>query len=360
MSGIVLRLSLPRPDFSLEIDASLPARGISVVFGPSGSGKTTLLRAVAGLERPQRARVQIGEQLWQDDDRGIWLPTHRRPLGFVFQEPSLFDHLDVQANLRFGLRRSPQRAASSRALDAAIELLGIGHLLQRRAAALSGGERQRVAIARAVAAAPRLLLLDEPLASIDSARRQEILPWLERLGDELSLPMLYVTHSIDELARLADQVLVIEAGRVRWQGGAAQALGHEFGLLAAGEDPGCLIEAVVAERAEAWHLARADFPGGHLWLRDGGAALGRRLRLRVLARDVSVALDKPLMTSVQNLLPCEVMAIEPAEHPSQRLVRLGCGSAVLLALLTRRACDALALRPGCQVWAMVKAVAVVG
>ena len=359
-----IRLELPRAHYTLRVDLTLPSRGITVFFGPSGSGKTRILRAVAGLERAQGALVRVGSETWQDDAARVWLPTHRRPLGYVFQEASLFDHLDVMGNLRYGLARAvphgQSQASLQEALNQAIALLGIEHLLQRRTDALSGGERQRVAIARALATRPRLLLLDEPLSALDAARRQDILPWLERLRDELQLPMLYVTHSSDELVRLADVVVMLDQGRVQAQGRASEVMASRHGVLVPGEDPSCLLEGVVAERSAQWHLARVEFEGGHLWLRDTGAERGRPVRLRVLARDVSLAVQEPQGTSVQNVLPVTVRAVDEADHPSQVLVRLQCGGVELVSRITRRACDQLALQPGRAAWAMVKAVAVVG
>jgi len=363
-----IRLTLPRAGFTLKVDLSLPAQGITVLFGPSGSGKTSVLRAVAGLERAREAQVRLGEQVWQDDARGLWVPPHRRCLGYVFQEASLLDHLDVMGNLRYGLLRthraahagsSPAEGLDTALLDKAIDLLGISHLLSRRTPALSGGERQRVAIARALAAAPQLLLLDEPMAAIDAGRRQEILPWLERLRDEAALPMLYVTHSTDELVRLADQVVLIEQGQVQAQGSAWEVVALRHGALVAGEEPACLLACTVVERSPKWQLARVDFEGGHLWLRDSGASPGHRLRLRVWARDVSLATRQPQDTSVQNILPVVVSGLEAADHPSQVLVRLRCGQAELLSRITRRACEQLGLEPGRPAWAMIKAVAVV-
>jgi molybdate transport system ATP-binding protein len=280
----------------------------------------------------------------------------------VFQEASLFEHLDVRGNLQFGLKRSGL-GRDAAGLDAAIELLGIGALLRRRPSQLSGGERQRVAIARALATQPKLLLLDEPLAAIDHARRQEILPWLERLRDELQMPMLYVTHASDEVVRLADTLVVLEAGRVRACDPVGTVLAGLDGpgvMGVMGEDAGALLEAVVQERDLHWQLASLAFPGGTLWVRDTGLQPGRRVRVRVLARDVSIATEKPSHTSIQNLLPCVVQAVGPDTYPSQALVRLQCGDAVLLARLTARAVDALGLAPGQQVWAQVKSVALVG
>jgi molybdate transport system ATP-binding protein len=356
--GLRLRLGLRRPAFELALDLTLPGRGISVLFGPSGCGKTSVLRCVAGLEPQARGLVRIGSEVWQDDEAGLRRPTWRRDLGYVFQEASLFEHLDVRRNLEYGLRRGAGSGAGA-ALQAAIELLGIAALLDRRVGALSGGERQRVAIARALATQPRLLLLDEPMAALDHARRQDILPWLERLRDELRIPMLYVTHAAEEVARLADQLVVLEAGRVRAVGAVAEVLADVQGPVVVGDDAGALLRARVIERDERWHLVRAAFEGGSFWVRDGGHAIGQAVRLRVLARDVSVQLQPPEQTSIQNHLPAIVQSITESADPSQALVRLSCGDSALLARLTRRAVHALQLAPGAQVWAQVKAVAVI-
>ncbi len=357
-TGLQVQLRLPRVDFDLQVDLQLPDRGITVLFGPSGSGKTSLLRCVAGLEKARAARVVVAGEVWQDDAAGVFLPTHRRALGYVFQEASLFEHLDVQGNLHYGARRarSPQAAQT---LQAAIGLLGIADLLQRRPEQLSGGERQRVAIARALATAPQLLLLDEPMAALDQARRQDILPWLERLRDELHIPMLYVTHSADELARLADHLVVLERGRVMGAGPVGEVLSAVNNPVVVGEDAGALLQGRVAERDGQWQLARVDFDGGALWLRDSGIPVGRPVRLRVLARDVSITTEQPRHTSIQNHLPCTIGSIAPDTHPSQALVRVHCGPSVLLARITRRALDALALRPGSAAWVQVKSVALV-
>jgi molybdate transport system ATP-binding protein len=353
-----IRVSLVRPDFTLQANLAVPPRGITALFGPSGSGKTTLLRCVAGLERAQGALVRIAGELWQDDERRIFLPTWRRPLGYVFQEASLFDHLDVRGNLRYGLLRTGGRRQAI-ALDAAIELLDIAALLERRTQQLSGGERQRVAIARALAAQPRLLLLDEPLASLDHERQRDILPWLERLRDELHIPMLYVTHAAGEVARLADTLVVMADGRVVAAGPTDRVLASIAAPVVLGEDAGALLAGVLAERDSRWHLARVEFDGGSLWLRDSGVALGRQVRLRILARDVSLATQAPHGTSIQNLLKGSVLAIGPDQHPSQAMVQVQCGESILLARVTARAVDALGLEAGTPVWAQVKSVALV-
>jgi molybdate transport system ATP-binding protein len=224
---------------------------------------------------------------------------------------------------------------------------------------LSGGERQRVAIARALATQPRLLLLDEPLAAIDHARRQDILPWLERLRDELKIPMLYVTHASEEVARLADTLVVLDAGQVKACGPVAEVLAGLNIPVVLGDDAGALLSASIEARDERWQLAQLKFDGGSLWVRDTGLPLGRQVRVRVLARDVSIALDKPSHTSIQNLLPCVVQAIGPDTHASQSLIQLLCGQSVLMARVTSRAVNELQLAPGMQVWAQVKSVALV-
>ena len=356
--ALQIRLTLPRADFALQVDLRLPARGITVLFGASGSGKTSLLRCVAGLERAQQAHVAIAGEVWQDEATRLFLPTHRRALGYVFQEASLFEHLDVQGNLDYGVKRA--RAPQARqTLQAAIELLGIAELLRRRPAELSGGERQRVAIARALATAPRVLLLDEPMAALDLARRLEIMPWLERLRDELSIPMLYVTHSADELARLADHLVVLARGQVQAVGPVQQVLASLQSPVVVGEDAGVLLQGQVAERDDEWQLARVAFEGGELWVRDRDIPVGQSVRLRVLARDVSLTTTEPHHTSIQNHLPGRIDSIAPDAHPSQVLVRVRCGEAVLLARITRRAQAMLHLQLGSIVWVQVKSVAVV-
>lgn len=353
-----IRLNLPRADFNLDVDFSFPARGISVLFGASGSGKTSILRCVAGLEHAPNGRVIINGETWQDQQANSFLPTWRRPVGYVFQEACLFRHLDVRGNLEYGLRRTKSHNARLN-LDAAVELLGIGELLSRRAHQLSGGERQRVAIARALATEPQLLLLDEPLASLDHARRYEILPWLEKLRDELNTPMLYVTHSADEVARLANYLVVLERGRVVTNGPVAEVLAAIECPVVLGEDTGALLEAHIVERDTQWHLARAAFDGGSLWLRDSGMAVGHKVRLRVLARDVSITIEEPQHTSIQNHFPCTIESIAPDSHPSQSLVRVRCGQSLLLARLTRRALSALGLQSGSVAWVQVKSVALI-
>ena len=342
--------------FALDVALDLPEDGITAIFGASGSGKTTLLRCVAGLERA-RGAVQVQGSDWQDDARAIFAPTWRRRLGYVFQEASLFDHLDVRANLDYGRRRSGRLGTMPN--DRSVELLGIGHLLRRMPHQLSGGERQRVAIARAIAGEPRLLLLDEPLAALDAPRKREILPWLERLRDQLRIPMLYVTHAADEVTRLADHLVLLDHGRVQASGPLAATLARVDLPLALGDDAAALLEGVVTDRDPRWHLARVDCAGGSVWVADKGVAEGRRARVRVLARDVSLALQPPQASSIQNVLACTVTAIAPGAHPSQAVVQLDWAGDALLARVTARAVESLGLVRGSRVWAQVKSAALV-
>ncbi|MGE5385478.1 MAG: molybdenum ABC transporter ATP-binding protein [Betaproteobacteria bacterium] len=352
---IAARFRLNYPGFSLDVALELPSRGVTALFGPSGSGKTSLLRCFAGLERAAGS-LRVKDAIWQDEN--TFLPPHRRPIGMVFQEASLFPHLSVAENLRYGWKRL-QPAARRVAMEQAVELLGIAQLLPRMPEKLSGGERQRVAIARALLASPELLLLDEPLAALDQARKNEILPYLDRLHDELDIPMLYVSHAPDEVARLADHLVVLEAGRVMASGPLAETLARIDLPIRLGEDAGVVLEGTVVERDEQWHLVRVAFPGGNLWVRDDGTPLSRTVRLRILARDVSIALAETVGTSFLNVLPATVAEIAGETHPAVALVRLSVGDASIVARLTRRSAAALAIEPGRQVWIQIKAVALI-
>ena len=361
---IHLQINIGRSAFQLSLDIQLPGQGITAIFGPSGSGKTTFLRAVAGLEKNPKGRIQIGTNIWQDTKQGIYLPTWQRPLGYVFQESSLLPHLSVTENLNFGLKRALKSASSAqteanKALQASIELLGIGGLLQRMPDELSGGERQRVAIARAIAMQPQLLLMDEPLASLDAARRQEIFPWLARLRDELKMPMLYVTHSAEEVTRLADHLLVLDRGQAKAQGPVNQVLTQVVNPVVVGEDTGALIAGHIGAVDAQWHLSRVDFEGGSVWMRDEGLTVGKTVRIRILARDVSLATSEPQNTSIQNQFRASIQSITPDPHPSQVMVVLKCGAEEVLARVTKRAVNELALQVGMPVWAQVKSVALV-
>lgn len=353
MTTVEASFRLDRPGFSLDVDLKLPSQGVSAVCGHSGSGKTTLLRCIAGLERPTRGRLVVDDELWQDNT-GRWLPPHRRPIGYVFQEASLFTHLSVRGNLNYGLSRTA--GAGRQNLDHAIDLLRIGHLLDRKPDQLSGGERQRIGIARALAVRPRLLLMDEPLAALDLKHKQEILPFLEQLRDALDIPLLYVSHMLDEVIQLADHLVVLAAGQLVAQGPLAHMLSRLDSPFQLGEDAGAVIEATVAEIDRDWHLVRVDFAGGSLWARDQGLPVGRRVRVRVLARDVSLA-EEPGRSSIQNLLQGEVDDLSDDQHPGLALVRVKVGPTVLWARLSKRAATALGIVAGKQIWVQVKSAA---
>ncbi|WP_018078072.1 molybdenum ABC transporter ATP-binding protein [Thiobacillus denitrificans] len=340
-------------DFSLDADFSLPSHGVTALFGQSGSGKTTLLRLIAGLSRAP-GRLVVGGEVWQDDT--VFVPTQRRALGYVFQEASLFPHLSVRANLEYGWQRVPPGERTIRR-DEVIDWLELAPLIALQPHQLSGGQRQRVAIGRALLSCPRLLLMDEPMAALDAGARADILPYLERLHRELELPLLYVSHALDEVARLADTLLLIEAGRIVYQGPLAAGLTRLDLPLAHRDTAATIIDATVATHDEALQLTHVvrgavalELPGLH-------GLPGAPLRVRVAARDVSLALAMPQQTSILNLLPARVAELAD-DAPGQVLVRLALDDTVLLARITRKSAQLLGLQPGTPVVAQVKSVAV--
>ncbi len=356
MSGdICAHFRLERGDFRLDIDLELPARGIAVLFGPSGSGKTTCLRAMAGLERAPDGFFSIAGEVWQDEASGVFVPTHRRALGYVFQEASLFPHLSVERNMEFGQRRATN-AAPHGELDTVADLLGIRALLKRRPDSLSGGERQRVAIARALLAAPRLLLMDEPLAALDLKRKREILPYLERLHDELAIPVIYVSHAPDEVARLADHLVLLEEGRVVASGPLCDTLARTDLPPAFADDAGVVIETTLSGNV-ADNLSQLEFADGTLHVGRRPEVPGSRLRCRIHARDVSVALERPRASSIVNILPATVSAVAATDTPGHVLVQMRVGGTPLLARITERSQRELEIAPGRTVWAQIKGVA---
>lgn len=344
-----------RGAFTLDVDLTLPGAGVTALFGHSGSGKTTCLRALAGLERFPGGYCAIGDTVWQDEARGLFVPTHRRALGVVFQEASLFPHLSVRRNMEFGQKRT-STAGQGFVLPEIAELLGIDHLLDRAPAQLSGGERQRVAIARALLAAPRILLMDEPLAALDLKRKQEILPYLERLHRELAIPIIYVSHAPDEVARLADYLVLLDQGRRLADGPLNEVLSRLDLPTGFGDDIGVVIEARVAEH-EADALTRLEFPGGTIHVSCRREAVGTALRCRIHARDVSLALVPPVQSSILNCVAARVDGIGPTDTPGHLLVRLDIAGNPLLARITKRSAERLGIRPGLPVHAQIKAVA---
>ena len=356
MSGVEARLQAQRGDFTLDVELALPP-GVSCLFGPSGAGKTTVLRCLAGLT-PAAGRVAVGEVVWQDDAQGVRLDVHARRVGYVFQDAALFPHLSVAGNLDFALDRVP---AAERAVSRADALtwLGLEPLLDRDPGTLSGGQRQRVAIARALLSAPRLLLMDEPVASLDLAARAEVLDHLQRVQRHLALPVVYVTHAPDEVARLADHVVWLDAGRVRAAGPAPELLARlELGRTLGGEAVSALA-ATVREHDADYPQTVLDSAWGPLRVARLERAPGDAVRVRLRASDVSIDLDPPGRSSISNVLELQVLAISPLQA-GEVLVRLGGPPApedqAVLARITTRSCDLLGLAPGHRVYARVKAV----
>ncbi len=342
--------------FALDAAFTAPGDGVTALFGPSGCGKSTVLLAVAGLLRPEAGRVALGGEALLDTARGVFLPPERRRCGVVFQDSRLFPHLSVEGNLRYGLRRAP-RGATGAGFEEVVALLGLGPLLGRRPGGLSGGERQRVALGRALLARPRLLLMDEPLAALDAARRAEVLPFLARLRAAARLPILYVTHALDEVDALADTLVLMEGGRVL-AAGPAEALSTRTDLpLAARRDAGALLACTVLAHDAAAGLTRIGFPGGELVMPLRPEPPGTPIRLRVRARDVAVATARPDGVSIHNILPCRLAAISPAGTAGEVFLHLSLGETVLLARVMRDAVSRLGLAPGAELHALVKAIA---
>ena len=358
MSGITARFNRSLGEFSLSVDLSLPGRGVSAVFGPSGSGKTSVLRCMAGLDHAPGGYLSVNGDVWQDDIRQIFTPVYKRSLGYVSQASNLFSHLSVQSNLDYGLKRVAfaERRVS---LDQAVELLGIGHLLGRQPGTLSGGEAQRVAIARALATSPQLLLMDEPLAALDVQRKAEVLPYLERLHTELDIPVLYVSHAPDEVARLADHLVLLEAGRVMASGPTRELMTRLDLPLAHGDAAASIIDAVVTNIEPEYHLSHAEFAGGQVSVLNPNLKVGQRVRIRVQARDVSLTLERQQGTSVLNIFAATVTKIA-ADSPGQVMLSLHVGESRLLARITQKSLEGLRLQPGSAVFAQVKGVAVLG
>ena len=359
--GVQARFQLNYPGFKLDVDLDLAGRGVTALFGPSGSGKTSCLHVIAGLKRSAKgyaAYVAVNDEVWQDDAKGVFVPVHQRALGYVFQDASLFTHLSVAQNMAYGMRRVPltQRRIS---LDQVLVLLDLGHLMERRPGTLSGGERQRVAIARALASSPRILLLDEPLAALDTARKAEILPYLEKLPSEFDIPVLYVSHALDEVARLADHLVLLEAGRVIASGPTGELLTRFDLPLAHGDSASAVLTATVLKHDPVDHLTMARFCGGTLIVPQQAAHIGQTLRIRVQARDVSLTLHQQTGTSILNILGAVVTALSP-DGPGQVLVALDAGGCPLLARVTTRSANALGLAPGLALYAQIKGVAILG
>ncbi len=353
--SIKFHFHLSRGNHDLDVKAEIPARGVTAFFGRSGCGKTSLLRCIAGLEQPDIAHLEVAGEVWHDSRRGVFTPPHARSIGYVFQEGVLFPHLSVEANLRYGDRRTPSQ---ERQLDLSevVTLLGLMPLLDRYPRQLSGGEKQRVAIGRALLNHPRLLLMDEPLASLDRAHKKEILPYLERLHRTTQIPILYVTHDANELVRIADHLVLMEEGGLLAQGPLEEVMARIDLPLSRDDDAGAVINATVEAHDEDFYLTRLKFAGGELLVSWIDLPVGSQLRIRIHAKDVSLALEPPGPTSILNILPARVETMNT--HGRGRVViKLNMGGVPLLARVTRRSQERLELVPGKRVYAQIKGVA---
>jgi molybdate transport system ATP-binding protein len=352
---LAVRLQRRQGEFRLDLAFEAPTPGVIALFGRSGCGKTTVVDLIAGLRPADAGRIEVDGATLLDTARGIAVPAERRRVGYVFQDGRLFPHLDVRGNLEYGWRRNRDGAARV-GCDEVVTLPGLEALLGRRVQQLSGGEKQRVALGRALLAQPRLLLLDEPLAALDQARREEVLPYLERLRDQLALPMLLVTHDYDEVLRLATHVVLMDGGRLLAQGApAAVSLAPELRAIVGPEAIGAVLEGAVAAVDAATGLARIEVGGGALSIEAGGLAAGQRVRLQLLARDLILATTRPQGLSVRNALAGRVAGIE-ADGAHAALVHVDAGGTPVIVRVTAQAAGELGLRAALPVWVLVKAV----
>ena len=356
MTLIKASFKLNYGDFKLDVNLKLPSTGVSVLFGDSGSGKTTLLRCIAGLEQASHGYLEINGAIWQDSERNVFRPTYKRPLGYVFQDANLFSHLTVLGNLHYGLKRVKNNLGLIK-LNQTIALLGISHLLERMPDNLSGGERQRVAIARALALNPEILLMDEPLASLDVKRKQEILPYLSRLHQQLDIPVIYVTHSQQEVAQLADTLVILEDGHILASGPLSETQSRLDLPLAQDRVAATVWQVTIAEHENDYHLTRVAFDGGSLSLPAVDGNIGAALRVQIYARDVSITLAESNATSILNVLPAVISQLTEGRD-SQAVVQLQVGKQLLLAHITRKSLLLLGLQIGMPVFVQIKGTSI--
>ncbi len=356
MSRLVARFDVSYPNFQLQVEVDVAAAGITAVFGQSGSGKTTLLRCLAGLERSSTGFMRVGDDVWQDESRGRYEPISGRRIGYVFQEPRLFPHLSVRSNLTYGYTRTP---VSERRLsvDQVVDVLGIAHLLDRRPHKLSGGEQQRVAIGRALLTSPKLLLLDEPLSSLDSQRKREIMPFIQRLYKDLKIPIVYVTHSLHEILQLAQIVVLLRDGKVMATGPLNEVFSRlDLHRYLGPHLIGAVIDTAVADHEQEFGLTRLEFNGQSLYVPLQSLNIGDPLRVHILSSDVSLAIGSAAHhTSALNILPATVTAVQEVDQSTVD-IRLDIGSP-LVASITRKSAATLGLKPGQRVYAHIKSVA---
>jgi len=361
-SQIAARFAGTLGAFSIDVAIAAPMRGVTALFGPSGCGKTTILRCIAGLQRLP-GFLNVGGEVWQDDERGIFRDPHERPIGYVFQEPSLFAHLSIRNNLLYGHKRAMKAGAREDIrLDDVVALLGIGHLLDRAPANLSGGERQRVAVGRALLSQPRLLLMDEPLSALDRITKDEILPYFEALHENLSIPVIYVSHDISEVERLADTLVLLERGRVLASGSLSELEANPELPLVHAPEAAVTLDGIVAAIDEAYALTTLSVPGGSVIVPGRQGPVGAARRLRIGASDVSFARERPAATTILNCLPVQILSVDRQDDMAVQMnvvARLGEGAsgARIVARVTRKSQEALGLVPGARVFAQIKSVA---
>jgi molybdate transport system ATP-binding protein len=355
-----VELKKQRGDFSLDATFHAPTPGVTALFGRSGCGKSTLISLIAGLLEPDAGHIVIGDQVMFDAERHLSVDARHRRIGVVFQDARLFPHLSVQGNLDYGARRVPREVSRFVSLDDVVSLLGLGGLLTRRPHELSGGEKQRVAFGRALLSQPRLLLLDEPLASLDLARREEVLPYLERLRDAFAIPIVYVSHQFDEVLRLATRVVLLDSGRTVADGDIATvSRDPQLRAIVGPDSVGAVLSGHV-ERLDATGLAVLRVGDAELSVELEGAAVNQRIQIQVLARDVIVATERPVGLSVRNVIAARVLSVTP-DSGRAVLVELDIGrTATLLARITSRASEELGLSKDKQVWALIKAASLRG
>jgi molybdate transport system ATP-binding protein len=350
---IEVQFKLTRRNFSLEVQAAFPESGITALFGPSGCGKTTLLRCIAGLEPSVEGRLQVGDTIWQDERK--FLPPHKRPIGYVFQGAALFPHLSVRGNLNFALKRASEQGLS---FEDAVSLTGIAHLLERRTTNLSGGERQRVALARALLSSPKFLLMDEPLAALDRESKAQLLHYIEKLPETLSIPILYVSHSIEEVAHLADEMVLLANGQVQGSGAISEMLTSLELPLAQADNAVSIIETLVVKHDENYHLTCLRFNGGEILLPCENLSIGKSVRIAIHARDVSLVWQPSEHTSILNIIPVIVKEVSTLNQ-AQVLVRLMAADTLLLARITQKSAAVLEVKPGANLYAQVKSVSLI-
>jgi molybdate transport system ATP-binding protein len=353
-----ISLSHAQGAFQLDAAFGFSAPGVTALFGHSGAGKSTIIHAIAGLIRPDEGKITVGSETLLDSAQGLCVPAHERRMGVVFQDARLFSHLNVKSNLLYGMRRAKEKPPAEE-IGGVVTLLGLAHLLERKPRTLSGGERSRVALGRALLMRPRALLLDEPLAALDAARKSEILPYLERVRDESRIPILYVSHSIDEVARLADRIIVLHEGRIMAQGSLFDVTSN-LDLISGGAAlPGSILEAVVAAHDEMHALSELSLSGETLVVPALARNIGEKVRVRIDAQDVMLALTKPQEISANNVLPAYIVEVKAGGGPYEDVL-LRVGEARLIARITRKSAERLGLKPEQEIFAVIKSVTVGG